>query len=488
MPEGIGTPRQIEPPRSRYAVTAIRRRARRRSVNVLISGAAAVALALVAVIVTPMANAATQDLTVQAESFAAQSGAQVEPTVDTGGGQAVGYLSGGDWMRYDGVDLGTAGPLTVSARVASAVAGGSGTIELRTGSLTGPILAQFAVTGTGGWQSWVTQTATAATTHPTGAQTLFAVMRATAGSGDFVNINWFAFSGGGTATPTPTPGWITIDQAKWNAQLAAFRAMPMDPAPANAVRVPEFNASCTYSHSKPDDPIIFPGLPGASHMHSFFGNHSTDANTTTGTLFANTGTSCAPAPADLSAYWVPTVYERGKAVEPKSVVVYYGSRLTDPTATVPFPQGFRMIAGNAKLQTPTPAGSVNQFYCAGPGGEIGRSADGNWPLCAPGATLMFQLVFQDCWDGVHLDSPDHKSHVSYTYDGKCGGAFPVAIPSISFVIAYPTSGSADGFTLASGMASSMHGDVFLAWDNDAQGHRVKNCVVQKAKCNTAGQF
>jgi hypothetical protein len=331
----------------------------------------------------------------------------------------------------------------------------------------------------------------------------------------------FQVFGTGSA-PSPTPsassgtGWADIDQAKWNAKLAAFAAMPMAPAPANAVRVSEFNASCQYSHSRPDDPIVFPGKPGASHQHTFVGNRTTNASssfgslrsgstscmrsddtaaywvpavyqTTTASLFANTATSCGPAQ-DLSAYWVPTLYEHGQPVEPSGFVVYYGSRLTDPTATVPFPPGFRMIAGNAKLQTPTPAGSVNQFYCAGPGGEIGRSADGNWPRCAPTATLTYQLVFQDCWDGVHLDSPDHKSHVAYSYTGTCSGAFPVAIPNISFVYAFPTAGSADGFTLASGMASSIHGDVFIAWDNAALGHRVKDCIVQKAKCNTAVTF
>jgi hypothetical protein len=465
---------------------------RRRRTPVLLS-ACVVAAALAAsgaVVISADAAEAPAPTVVQAESYAAQSGAQVEPTIDTGGGQNVGYLAGSDWMRYDGVDLGAAGSLTVAARVASAV-GGGGTVELRTGSLTGPLLAQFPITATGGWQSWVTQTTTV-TTHPTGAQTVFAVMRNPA-TGDFVNINWLSFGGtspspSASATSTPSGnGWVNVDPAKWNAQLAAFQAMVMDPAPPNAVRVSEFNASCTYSHSKPDDPIVFPGLPGASHMHSFIGNRSTDANTTVESLLANPGTSCAPAP-DLSAYWVPTLFEGGHAVEPKAVIVYYGSRLADPAPTVPFPLGFRMIAGNARLQAPTPAGSVNQFYCAGPGGEIGRSADGNWPRCAQGASLLFQLVFPDCWDGVHLDSPDHKSHLAYTYNGTCSGAFPVAIPSVSFVIAYPTAGSADGFTLASGMASSMHGDFFNAWDNDAQGHRVKNCIVQKAKCNTAGTF
>ncbi|WP_422772315.1 DUF1996 domain-containing protein [Plantactinospora sp. WMMC1484] len=442
---------------------------------------AAVLTAAATGVVLTAGSAEAATVTVQAESYAAQSGARLEPTADAGGGQNVSYLAEGDWMRYDGVDLGGVGALTVSARVASAV--GTGRVELRTGSTAGPLLAQFTIAATGGWQSWTTLTTTA-TTHPTGRQTVFAVLRNTTG-GDFVNINWFSFGDG--APPATEVGWVPVDQAAWNAQLAEFRALAPRPVPANAVRVPEFNATCAYSHSRPDDPIIFPGLPGASHMHSFLGNRSTDAHTTTGTLLANAGTSCRPAP-DLSAYWIPTLYENDRAIEPKDVVVYYGSRLTDPAPTVPFPQGFRMIAGDARLQSPTPAGSVNAFYCAGPGGETGRSADGNWPVCAPTATLMFHLVFQDCWDGEHLDSPTHKAHVAYSYDGTCRGEHPVAIPNLSFLIAYPTSGSTAGFRLASGMASSMHGDAFFAWDNRALGERVKNCLVQRAKCNTNGDY
>ncbi|WP_250006609.1 DUF1996 domain-containing protein [Actinoplanes sp. M2I2] len=436
-----------------------------------------IAAATVLVASSP-ASAAT--VTVQAEAYAAQSGTQVETTADTGGGQNVAYLGEGDWLRYDGVSLGAAGALTVSARVASAVGGGR--VELRTGSATGPLLTQFAITSTGGWQAWTTLTATAAT-HPTGSQTVFAVLRGT--GGDFVNLNWFSFGDG--APPAGGDGWVPVDAAAWNAQLAEFRALTPRPVPPTSVRVAEFNATCAYSHSRPDDPIIFPGMPGASHMHTFLGNTSTDAYATTRTLLANAGTTCRPAP-DLSAYWIPTLYQNDRAIEPKDVVVYYGSRLTDPSATVPFPQGFRMIAGDARLQTPTPAGSVNAFYCAGPGGEIGRSADGNWPVCAPTAVLMFHLVFQDCWDGRNLDSPTHKAHVAYSYDGTCRGDYPVAIPNLSFLISYPTSGSPAGFRLASGMASSMHGDAFMAWDNRAQSERVKNCLVQEAKCNTNGDF
>lgn len=47
-----------------------------------------------------------------------------------------------------------------------------------------------------------------------------------------------------------------------------------------AVRVSEFLADCSYSHRLPDDPIVFPGMPGASHMHNFFGSRVTNAHTT----------------------------------------------------------------------------------------------------------------------------------------------------------------------------------------------------------------
>jgi hypothetical protein len=424
----------------------------------------------------------------QAEAFAAQSGAQTENTGDADGGKDVGWLADGDWLRYDGVAIGT----SVSARIASDNPAG-GSIELHLGSATGKLLTTIAVTGTGGWQKWVTKTA--AVTAPAGPQTLFAVMRSPQ-RGDFVNLNWFTLGDPSapattpaTGSPAPTgAGWVDVDQAKWSAQLAAFTAMTPRPITGNPVRVAEFNASCTVSHSRPDDPIVFPNLPGASHLHSFLGNDSTGAATTTDTLLANAGSSCQPG-ADHSAYWIPTLFENGKAVEPHGVTVYYGSRLPDPTRTVPFPQGFRMIVGDAKKQVDTPKGANGQFWCAGAGGEIGRSADGNWPVCAKTAELTFQLTFPDCWDGVHLDSPDHKSHVGPADStGVCSGKFPVAIPSLSFVIGYPTSGSSAGFKLSSGNASSMHGDAFFAWENDALGHRVKDCIVQKAKCNTAGTF
>ena len=44
--------------------------------------------------------------------------------------------------------------------------------------------------------------------------------------------------------------------------------------------VGQFVVECGYSHSAPDDPIVYPGQPGMSHEHDFFGNVTTDADST----------------------------------------------------------------------------------------------------------------------------------------------------------------------------------------------------------------
>jgi hypothetical protein len=159
------------------------------------------------------------------------------------------------------------------------------------------------------------------------------------------------------------------------------------PVTGNPVKVSEFNAGCKVSHHGSDDPIVFPGLAGASHNHTFIGNRTTNARSTAESLRA-AGTTCEPAQ-DQSAYWIPTLYQNGNVVDPTSVTVYYGSRLKDPGKTQPFPFGLRMIAGDPGVQTDTNK-QGNQFFCAGIGGEVGRTADGVFPICAKTAMLNRQ--------------------------------------------------------------------------------------------------
>jgi hypothetical protein len=486
---------------------------RRRSSTIISLTAVGALVAALSGVTASNATAATE-VVVQAESYTANSGAQTEGVNDTGGGMDVGWLASGDWMSYPNVDLGASGSLTSKVRVASANSAG-GTLELRADSLAGPVLGSYTVAGTGSWQTWVTQTLT---TMPmvTGKHTVFVTLHSPQPA-DFVNVNWFSFTDAGstpmpsmTATATPTPsmsmsststpmpsmstmpptpatGWVSVDPAQEAADTKAFFAMTprtiTNPNPDDG-RVPEFHASCPVSHHLSDDPIVYPGQAGVSHNHTFLGNTTTDANSTLDSLNA-TGTNCNPV-LDKSAYWVPTMYVDGKVVDPAgTVTVYYGSRLKDPSKVQPFPPGFRMIAGDSKNQVPV----ANRFWCAGGQGEIGRSPDGSMPVCGANSNVEYQLLFpSDCWDGVHLDSPDHKSHIAAGVDGGCPAAFPVPIPNISFVIAYPQGFDTSKVTLASGTAWSMHGDFFNAWDKQALAERVRNCIDQSIKCNEAGNF
>ena len=129
--------------------------------------------------------------TIQAESFSAQSGTQLEPTTDAGGGQDMGFIANGDWAQYSNVDFGSSPAHQFSARVASgAAAGVSGLVEVRLDSRSNAPIGSFAIANTGGWQSW--RTVPANLSAVTGVHTVFLTF--TSGQpADFVNVNWIQF-------------------------------------------------------------------------------------------------------------------------------------------------------------------------------------------------------------------------------------------------------------------------------------------------------
>ncbi|MGW4806852.1 glycoside hydrolase family 64 protein [Kitasatospora sp. NPDC004272] len=140
---------------------------------------------------TPGGGGGSAFATVQAESYAAQSGAQTEACSDTGGGTDVGWLANGDWLRYS-LDFGSTGATRIDARVASgAAAGVSGLVQVRLGSPTATPVGSFAVGNTGGWQTW--KTVPADLSRITGAQTVYLTF-SSGQPADFVNLNWFTFS------------------------------------------------------------------------------------------------------------------------------------------------------------------------------------------------------------------------------------------------------------------------------------------------------
>ncbi|MFG1950278.1 carbohydrate-binding protein [Micromonospora sp. NPDC048830] len=127
--------------------------------------------------------------TIQAEAFNAQSGVIVEACSE--GGQNIGAVRNGDWVRFDNVEFGSTPPLDFVARVASGAAGGvSGLVEVRIDSPTATPIGSFAIANTGGWQSWRSVPGNVGAV--TGRHTVYLTF--TSGQpADFVNVNWFTF-------------------------------------------------------------------------------------------------------------------------------------------------------------------------------------------------------------------------------------------------------------------------------------------------------
>lgn len=245
----------------------------------------------------------------------------------------------------------------------------------------------------------------------------------------------------------------------------------------------EFQANCSADHHQPDDPIVYSGQPGASHDHTFMGNKTTNASSTTASLFAG-GTTCR-APGDKSGYWMPTMYNGTGVVMPNfPQVVYYKTGVLDYTSVRPFPKGLRFVVGSPTTtadQFMHNPGTVEGWEC----GNSYKNADFP-PTCPAGTQLNVRYQAPSCWDGRYLDVPDHKSHMAYPVNGICPDDHPVAVPMIEFKMAFPVSGDMSQVRLSSGRGYSFHYDFFNAWDPATLQALVNHCVVGGLQCDARG--
>jgi hypothetical protein len=240
-----------------------------------------------------------------------------------------------------------------------------------------------------------------------------------------------------------------------------------------------FAFDCLFSHSLSDDPIVYPGQSGASHSHDFFANTSTNAHSTLNSLRA-AGTTCTKAPQDKAAYWVPSLYVGGTKVNPQRVKAYYvlGGKAVGSIKT--FPDGLRIISGDPKATAPQRTLTTTWACSDGRPKEFNRSSE--VPNCPEGAHLVMTVRFPDCWDGVNVDSADHRSHMAQNRsDGTCPSSHPVPVPELVLVVHYPIKGGR-GVTLSSGGTYSAHADFFNAWDPVTLAALVERCLNGVQKC------
>ncbi|WP_406105353.1 lectin [Micromonospora globbae] len=141
--------------------------------------------------------------TVQAEAFSSASGVTPFAKAGANGGQTLGYIDPGDWAAYNGVDL--TGVTSFRARIVSG--GPGGTIQVRTGSTSGPVLGSVAVPNTGSWTTFADVT-TALSSVPSGTQNLYLTF--TGSGGGLFDVDDFTLvrgdGGGGTPGTGPIRG------------------------------------------------------------------------------------------------------------------------------------------------------------------------------------------------------------------------------------------------------------------------------------------
>jgi hypothetical protein len=227
---------------------------------------------------------------------------------------------------------------------------------------------------------------------------------------------------------------------------------------------------CSLDHQAHDDPIVFPGQSGAAHLHDFFGAVGVNAFSTADQMLASP-TTCANK-GDLSAYWAPAlVGPDGVAVQPSNILAYYQTPSGTPVRSFPF--GLKMVAGVGTTQAWDP--ELFGFGCSE------QRPYAPLPMDCGSGYLKLHIVFPSCWDGVHLDSADHRSHMSY----KCDAAHPIQLAKLHIHVQYRGLSVGSQYHLAANADGSYpgpHADYVSAWKAGVLEQIVASCLNAGLDC------
>lgn len=294
------------------------------------------------------------------------------------------------------------------------------------------------------------------------------------------------------------PGMPVVDEALIPADEpghSTHRVRPAQHPTAPGDGTSSFRINCTFSHMRFDDPLVLPGEPGATHLHTFFGNTGADAHSTPASIRDSGDSTCTGGTANRSAYWSPSVIDTstGRPVvspdRPFFLMVYYKTGYSGVAhhEVQNFPDELRMLAGDPGATGPQPG--VVEFSCTGAsyGPEVLHAT--SFPDCRPGQLFTMAIIFPQCWDGERLDSADHRSHMAYASPGSgCPRSHPVPLAQITQNFRYrvPAAGMSD-WRLSSDLdgrpaGHSAHADWMNGWDREVFDLVVTNCYRPGLEC------
>jgi lysophospholipase L1-like esterase len=300
------------------------------------------------------------------------------------------------------------------------------------------------------------------------------------------------------------------------------------PGSAAPDTVGAFRFICGAGQLLYDDPIVYPGEPGRSHLHQFYGNLLANGNSTYTSLRLTGDSTCSSSglqdgngvAANRSAYWMPAMMVGAKVWQPDYVSIYYKQRPnTDPIVSNPahsqyrgkaiqLPNGLRFIFGYDMLTGTTPTGAL-WYNCSGAGAVSAKYSTITTAManCPVGAQMGAVIQAPECWDGVNIDSSNHRNHVSYSSYGtwgylKCPTTHPYVIPTFTLGAWYTvTQAVKDAFNANNASVrlvsddmhpsepkgKTFHADFFMAWDPTVHDMWWNNCINKLLNCS-AGQL
>nr|AEM76788.1 putative WSC domain protein [Armillaria mellea] len=176
-----------------------------------------------------------------------------------------------------------------------------------------------------------------------------------------------------------------------------------------------------------------------------------------------------------------------RAHERIGLLIYYQNRGSMDVANggpglKAFPEGFRMVTGDPRkrsFQYPTGLGTQAELAERAIAWICLRytTRTGGFPTTDCEAGFQSRLHFPACWDGVNVDSSDHKSHVAFLSqldNGDCPATHPVGLMKLFYEITWnihdfagrwsPSDGWPFVYAHGDPTGYGWHGDFQNGWD------------------------